>query len=69
MATLYVESVPDDLYEVLVERAAREGKSVGTVVIELLQKLVPAKAKIERRREFFDRVSRLLPDHIPRQRR
>ena len=37
MATLYVENVPDELYEALRKRARRNRKSIAAEVLELLE--------------------------------
>jgi ATP-dependent Clp protease ATP-binding subunit ClpA/plasmid stability protein len=38
MATLHVRNVPDNLYELLRERAAGEGRSIGAEVVNLLER-------------------------------
>ena len=37
MATLHVRNVPDDLYELLRERAAENDRSIGAETVQLLQ--------------------------------
>jgi plasmid stability protein len=53
MATLYVENVPDDLYEALRKRAKHNRKSIATEVIELLHQFVPTEEELKRRHEFY----------------
>ena len=59
MATLYVENVPDDLYEALRARAKQNRKSIATEVISLLETFVPTEADLKKRREFGEYVRRL----------
>ncbi len=56
MATLYVENVPDDLYEALRDRAKRDRKSIAAEVIEVLEENFPTKAELQRRAEFMRTV-------------
>jgi plasmid stability protein len=58
MATLYVENVPDDLYDALRKRAKRNRKSIATEVIELLHQFVPTEAELKRRHEFYKDIQR-----------
>lgn len=59
MATLYVENVPDDLYEALRERAKRHRNSISAEVLSLLKSNVPTAAELERRKEWFNRMLEL----------
>ncbi len=59
MATLYVENVPDDLYEALRKRAKRNSKSIAGEVIALLKRDVPAAAELKRRRDLLKRMEQL----------
>lgn len=59
MATLYVENVPDDLYEALRTRAKQNRKSIASEVVSLLEENVPTPAVLEKRREFYEYVKRL----------
>jgi plasmid stability protein len=59
MATLYVENVPDDLYEALRDRARQHRKSLAAEVLSLLEENVPTAAELKRRRQFLRRVQRL----------
>ncbi len=59
MPTLYVENVPEDLYQALRERARSHRKSIAAEVLSLLEENIPTAAEIERRRRFLDRVQEL----------
>jgi plasmid stability protein len=59
MATLYVENVPDDLYEALRARAKQQRTSIASEVISLLETFVPTEADLKKRREFGAYVRRL----------
>ena len=41
MATLYVENVPDDLYEALRSRAKARRRSIAAEVLALLEENIP----------------------------
>jgi len=56
MATLYVENVPDDLYEALRKRAKQNSKSIAGEVISLLKRDVPTEAEIKRRLRLYKKV-------------
>lgn len=59
MATLYVEKIPDDLYEALRERAREHRKSIAAEVLSLLEENVPTPREIESRQQFLRQVRRL----------
>lgn len=59
MATLYVENIPEDLYEALRARARQRRKSIAAEVISLLEENVPTAKEIRARRQFFRRVQQL----------
>jgi plasmid stability protein len=59
MATLYVENIPDDLYEALRNRARQHRKSLAGEVLSLLEENVPTAAELRRRRQFLSRVQRI----------
>jgi plasmid stability protein len=56
MPTLYVENVPEDLYEALRARAQQDRRSIAAEVIEILRTSVPTEAEMERRREAIARI-------------
>ena len=59
MATLYVENVPDDLYEALRNRAKQHRKSIAGEVISLLEESVPTPLELKRRQRLFQQVLKL----------
>jgi len=65
MATLYVENVPDDLYEALRKRAKQNRKSIAAEVIELLEQNIPTEQELRRRRELVKRLERLRTTKSP----
>ena len=65
MATLYVENVPDDLYESLRNRAKRNRKSIAGEVISLLEVALPTAAQVKKRKEFLDYVLQLKKNSPP----
>jgi plasmid stability protein len=59
MATLYVENVPDDLYEALRGRARQHRRSIAAEVVSLLGENIPTAQELRARQEFFRKVQRL----------
>jgi len=59
MATLYVENVPDELYEALRNRAKQNRKSIAGEVISLLEESVPTAQELKRREQLFQQVLKL----------
>lgn len=59
MATLYVENIPDDLYEALRSQAKARRRSIAAEVLELLRKSVPTKRQLKAREELFHRIIRM----------
>jgi plasmid stability protein len=59
MATLYVENVPDDLYEALRQRARSKRTSIAAEVVILLKENVPTPEELKRRRQLLNRLKRL----------
>ena len=47
MATLYVENVPDDLYEALRNRAKAQHRSIAAEVLALLEQNVPTAQELK----------------------
>ena len=56
MPTLYVENVPEGLYEEIRARAQRNRTSISAEVLALLTENVPAPEEIARRKALFQRV-------------
>ena len=65
MATLYVENVPDELYEALRKRAKQNHKSIAGEVISLLEERLPTAAELRRRKKFLDYVLDLKKNSPP----
>jgi plasmid stability protein len=59
MSTLYVEKVPDELYEALRKRARQNRKSIAAEVLTLLEENVPTEKELARRKELLRHVRRL----------
>ena len=59
MPTLYVENVPEELYQALRERARRHRKSIAAEVLLLLEENVPTSKELKQRREFLERMTAL----------
>jgi plasmid stability protein len=59
MATLYVENVPDDLYEALREHARRQRRSIAAEVLLLLEQNIPTKKTLKARRVFLKKLEAL----------
>jgi plasmid stability protein len=59
MATLYVQNVPDDLYEALRRQAQQNRKSIAAEVVSLLELNVPTRQELKLRREFLRQAQRL----------
>ena len=59
MPTLYVENVPDDLYEALRARAQEHRKSITAEVLTLLAENVPTAAELTRRKQLLARSRKL----------
>lgn len=59
MATLYVENVPDELYQALRARARSVRKSMAQEVIAILERSVPTPVELARRRQFLQKALRM----------
>jgi plasmid stability protein len=59
MATLYVENVPDELYEALRSRARRNRSSISAEVLKLLAESVPTADELARRKQFAQAARKL----------
>jgi plasmid stability protein len=59
MPTLYVENVPDALYDALRKRARSNRKSIAAEVIALLELNVPTEDELKRRQKAFRELARL----------
>jgi plasmid stability protein len=59
MPALYVEKIPDDLYQALRKRARENRKSIAAEVISLLERNLPTAKELQRRRKFYQRMAEL----------
>ena len=59
MPTLYVESVPEDLYEALRARARSKRRSIAAETISILEENVPTAAELRRRQALYRSILRL----------
>jgi len=59
MPTLYVENVPEELYEAIRSRAQGNRKSISAEVLALLAENVATPTELARRREFVDNARRI----------
>jgi plasmid stability protein len=59
MATLYVQNVPDNLYEALRRQAQQHRKSIAAEVVSLLELNVPTTEELKLRRGFLRQARRL----------
>ena len=66
MPTLYVENVPEDVYEALRARAQGNGKSISAEVLELLAENVPTPAELARRRKVVTRMTKIRSRRVGR---
>jgi plasmid stability protein len=59
MATLYVENVPDELYEALRSQAKARRRSIAAEVLALLEENVPTADELRARQRLFRQVMRM----------
>jgi plasmid stability protein len=59
MATLYVENVPDELYEALRARAKLHRRSITAEVLALLEDNLPTEKELRRRADLLRKLDRL----------
>lgn len=59
MATLYVENVPEDLYEALRGRARQRRRSIAAEVLALLVENLPTERELKARADLFRRLERI----------
>ena len=65
MATLYVENVPDELYEALRRRARQNRKSIAAEVLTLLEQNVPTARELRARRDAMRRLAEIRSQPSP----
>lgn len=59
MATLYVENVPDELYEALRSQAKARRRSIAAEVLALLEENVPTEKELKARHVWVRKLARL----------
>jgi plasmid stability protein len=59
MATLYVEGVPDDLYQALRKRARERRRSMAAEVVSLLEENIPTAKTLKARRNLFKKLEKI----------
>ncbi len=59
MPTLYVENVPDQIYEALRKRAQEHRKSISAEVLNLLAENVPTDEELVRRKAILARITKI----------
>ena len=59
MPTLYVENVPEDLYDALRARARANRSSISAEVLSALKQTIPTAAELARRKKLFERAVRM----------
>jgi hypothetical protein len=59
MATLYVENVPNDVYDAIRKRARENRSSIAREVITALVERFPTAEELKRRKRFVDAMARL----------
>ncbi|MGI8744038.1 MAG: FitA-like ribbon-helix-helix domain-containing protein [Bryobacteraceae bacterium] len=68
MATLYVENVPEDLYQALRERAKANQRSIAAETLSLIKQAVPTAADLKRRMALFkeaEKIRKSQPRGVP----
>jgi len=58
MATLYVENIPDALYEALRSHARKHRRSIAAEILTLLEENFPSEEELKRRRRVFRELER-----------
>ncbi len=64
MATLYVENVPDELYEALRSQAKARRRSIAAEVVALLEENVPTAEALKSRHEWFRKIMELRKQEV-----
>jgi hypothetical protein len=65
MPTLYVENVPEDVYEAIRRRARENRTSIAREVLIALKEKFPTAEELKRRRRIFDELARLRATEPP----
>lgn len=59
MPTLYVENVPQDLYDALRGQARQRRRSIAAEVLALLEESIPTQKELKARRKLMRQLERL----------
>jgi plasmid stability protein len=59
MPTVYVENVPEELYEALRARAVTNRRSIAAETISVLKASVPTSAELKRRTALFKQAEKI----------
>jgi plasmid stability protein len=59
MATLYVENIPDELYEALRGRARARRRSIAAEVLAMLEENIPTAQELKARQDLLHRLIRM----------
>jgi plasmid stability protein len=59
MPTLYVENVPEDLYEALRSRARASRRSIAAEILALLEANIPTEKELKSRQQFLRKVRQI----------
>ena len=59
MATLYVENIPDELYEALRGRARARRRSIAAEVLALLEESIPTAEELKARQTLLHKFERM----------
>ena len=65
MATLYVENIPDELYEALRARAKSQRRSLAAETIRILEQNVPTPAELASREKFYRKIQQIRRRAVP----
>jgi plasmid stability protein len=65
MAALYVENVPDDLYEALRKRTRGQRRCIAAEVIQLLELNIPTEKVLSSRRKALAELAKLPSSRTP----
>ena len=65
MPTLYVENVPEEIYEALRARGQSDGKSISAEVLSLLAENVVTADELARRKKLMNRARKLSSARSP----
>jgi len=69
MATLYVENVPQELYDALRGRARERRRSIAAEVLSLLEASIPTKKELKARQALLRKLKRMHSKTKPSSRR